>query len=236
MKNSLKIPSNAAQGSLDWHRLRLGNFTGSEVGNLFISGKKKDEMFGQVAMKYIHKKAAERDLNKELVKDDDMFQMYLDIFNPSSKSMEWGKDQEDNARDLYSKSMNIKVITVGLVKHKRIKNFASSPDGFIYNENNKEKGCLEIKCLSPENFMMYYHEVKDAEGLKKVEPKYYYQCMAHMSCTGAKWCDFVVYNPFMKFPIQITRIKPNRGVFKEFKIRIGEANKIINEILNGNSR
>lgn len=225
------MESNAAQHSLDWFRQRLGNFTGSEVGNLFVKSKKKDEMFGQTAMKYIYKKSAERMIDPMIIEDDLLLSNFIEQNNPSTKSMQWGTEKEPEARECYKDVKGYDVVEVGSIKHKSIPHFASSPDGFIYDEDKEERGCLEIKCLSLDNFVLYMSESKDADGLKKVEPKYYYQCMAHMACTESNWCDFAVFNPYLINPIHIIRIFPDEEVYKEFGVRINAANQIIDNII-----
>ena len=42
------------QRTLDWHRARLGNITGSAVGDLMKSGRRKDETFGETAKAYMY--------------------------------------------------------------------------------------------------------------------------------------------------------------------------------------
>lgn len=222
--------NNPTQRTLDWQRIRLGNFTGSQIGDLFVKGRKKDEMFGQTALKYIYRIAYERLLSPDIVNDDMMFQYYIDNTNPSTRAMEWGTEQEGNARDLYESVTGKRMVEVSSVKHKTIRHFSSSPDGF-YSGDDGEKGCLEIKCPSPSVFIQYLNEIKDNETLLSVEPKYFYQCQAHMACTKSKWCDFVIYNPFVVNPIHITRIYPDNDIFGEFKIRIREAEKIIKRII-----
>jgi hypothetical protein len=224
------MQSNAAQRTLDWYRLRIGNFTGSEVGKLFVSGRKKEDMFGQGAMTYIYKKAAERSINPDIIEDDVLFETYLQQNTAHSKAMDWGIEQEPMARELYAKIKGYRVVEVGLCKHLSISHFASSPDGYVY-DNKDGKGCLEIKCLSIDNFMSHFADARDAEGLKKVNSIYYYQCMAHMACTGSSWCDFAVYNPFLTNPIHIIRILPDENVFSEFEARINAANDIIENLL-----
>lgn len=56
------------QGSLEWHRARLGHWTGSAIGKLMVSGRKKDEVFGDTAKSYIFKVLAERSSVRRLLK------------------------------------------------------------------------------------------------------------------------------------------------------------------------
>lgn len=92
-----------AQHTLEWYRKRLGKITGSRVGDLMKSSRKKDEMFGDTAKSYIYQLAAERSMNPAIVEDDESFDMYLQQVGFSSKAIEWGNIQEENAADYTSK-------------------------------------------------------------------------------------------------------------------------------------
>lgn len=221
-----------AQHTLGWYRARLGNITGSKVGDIMKSGRKKDELFGDTAKTYIYQLAAERGMNPVIVEDDDLFSDYIMQVNVSTKAMEWGNEQEDAARKLYQTITGRRIVEVGSCHHPTIKHFASSPDGFFYDEENRGKGCIEIKCPNQSTFMKYKDLIHDNQSLLEVKPEYFYQCMAHMMCNDASWTDFIAYCPFQQKPIHIVRIYPDDKVFKEMEMRINEANKLINEILN----
>ncbi|MCE8825925.1 lambda exonuclease family protein [Bacteroides fragilis] len=218
---------NAEQKSLDWYRCRLGNITGSNVGLLMKNGK--SGMFSDTAKNYIFQVAAERSMNPEIINDDIAFAEYLSTVNVESKAMRFGTEQESSARDLYSRLTGRHVVEVGSCKHPTIPSFASSPDGIFYDEETGE-GDVEIKCPSQNTFMKYKSDVYDNDSLLQVKYEYFYQCMAHMMCTGAKCCDFVVYNPFQADPIHIVRILPDEKVFAEMEKRIRMADDIINQI------
>ena len=47
------INDNENQRDLGWFRVRLGSITGSKVGDLMKSGKKKEQVFGDTALSYI---------------------------------------------------------------------------------------------------------------------------------------------------------------------------------------
>lgn len=219
------------QHSLEWYRKRLGCITGSQVGLLMKSGRSKSDMFGETAKSYIYSVAAERDMNPVIINDDELFEEYLKQVDVSSKAMRWGNEQEENARILYEKITGRHIVEVGSCKHPTIENFASSPDGFFYDENTGEKGCLEIKCPNQSTFMRYMDEVKDNGSLLTTKPEYFFQCQAHMMATDSHWVDFVVYCPFQQHPIHIVRITPDYSCFAELEKRINAANDIINQII-----
>lgn len=218
------------QRSIEWYRKRLGKITGSRLGDLMKSSRKSDEIFGNTAKSYIYQLAAERNMNPAVIEDDGLFLYYLSQTGFSSKPVEWGKEQELNACELYIKKTGRWMDKIGLCDHPSISCFASSPDG-IFQDGNGEIGALEIKCPKQSTFMLYKHNVVDNDSLLYNEPNYFYQCMAHMMCTGANWTDFVVYCPFQSNPIYIVRIKPDKSFFSAIEERIQKANEFIENII-----
>lgn len=218
---------NAAQHTLDWYRCRLGMITGSNVGLIMKTGKGKT--FSDTAESYLYQLISERTMNPKIVDNDDLFSVYLNQVNVTTKAMQWGNEQEANARSLYTRRTGIKMIEVGSCKHDTINRFASSPDGFYYNENTGEKICLEIKCLGQKEYIKYLDSVTDGESLYKINPQYFYQCHAHMMVTGAIATDFVVYNPFQNIPIYIVRIEKDDKIASEIEQRVVLANEFIEE-------
>ena len=224
--------NNAAQRTLDWYRARLGKITGSRVGDLMKQGRKKGEIFGETAKSYIYQLAAERCMNKSIIYDDDLFEMYINQSNVTSKAIKWGIEQEDNAREIYKKITGLWVVEIGSIQHKTIPNFASSPDGFIYDENKEVKRVIEIKSPSQSVYMQYCSELKNANDLLAINANYYYQCFAHMMCTGSDYCDFVLYCPFQSNPIKVFEIQKDDSVFSLIEERVRIADNMINEITN----
>ena len=55
------------QRTYDWHRARLGNWTGSEIYKLMGKGRSKSEKFSETAKSYIIKVLSERMLNADVV-------------------------------------------------------------------------------------------------------------------------------------------------------------------------
>lgn len=217
---------NAAQRTLDWYRVRLGNITGSMVGVLMKEGR--NDTFSETAKAYLYQLAAERSMNPLIVNDDELFEMYLYKVDVTTKAMRFGTEHEKDARELYERLTNHHVLEVGSCKHPTIPHFASSPDGY-YDEEGK-KVCIEIKCPNQATFMKYRKEVDSGESLLIVKPEYYYQCMAHMMVTGADETHFVTYCPFQLHPIHIVKIIPSQHVFDEMESRIRMANDMIDQI------
>lgn len=215
------------QRTLSWYRMRLGYITGSQVGLLMKSGK--SGLFSETAKSYIYQVAAERSMNPDIINDDELFGMYLAQTEVTSKAMRFGTEQEANARRLFSKIHDVNVSEVSSCRHPLIPYFASSPDGIYTDETGKV--CLEIKCPVQSTFMRYKDEIYDNESLLKVKPEYFYQCMAHMMCTGSAKTYFIAYNPFQRDPIHVVPVYPEPQVFEEMEKRIAMANDMIGQII-----
>ena len=220
------------QRTKEWKIQRLGHFTGSRIAELMVSGKEKDEVFGKTAMSYIYEVASERNLRDVVLSDDTVWQMYDDHVSIWSREIQFGIDWEPEARRFYMKRTGFVVEESESVEHPTIPFLSASPDGIVYVEGIRTR-VLEIKCPTPSVYMKYVSEIHDNASLKKVNKTYYYQTQAEMMVTGASFCDFTVFNPFMKNQMHIVSIEPDKQVFDEIKKRVERANMIINEILSG---
>lgn len=196
------IETTPPQHSNAWFRMRLGNITGSQVGRLMKAGRKDGELSAD-AQAYIKEIVAERMLS-EAVKEIDMFlEEYIDLVTPSSRAMAWGSDHEREALVLYTSLTKNKVTRCGSLQHEREPHFWDSPDGIVLEAN----GTVEVKCPMPKTHAEYMLNVRDGESLKKIKPEYYWQCFAHMAVTGADWCDWMSYCPFLKPSLHVVRIR-----------------------------
>lgn len=227
------ISNNVEQRSIEWYRCRLGNITGSKVADIMKSGRKKDEMWSDTAKSYLFQIAGERLFNNDFLYDDDVFQDYIDQVSVTTKAMQWGTDNEDAAKNLYM-DMNFpegELIELSSCKHDTIPHFAASPDGAIRDTDGNIR-IIEVKCPNINAYMKYRSLIHDAESLKEVEPKYYWQMMAEMSCTGAKSGIFITYNPWLSKPIHWADIERNEEDIKLMEERVINANQFIEEIIN----
>lgn len=227
MRNDLKdmIATQPTQHSLDWYRARLGRFTGSQVGRLMKSGRGKDDIFSKDALTYINEIVAERMLNPSVVMVDDLFEEYLLQVTATSKAMAWGNDQEMNARTMYQQVTKRKVTSCGAIQ--MFAYFADSPDGLCLDDD----GAIEIKCPANKTHTEYLASVHDAESLKAIKPEYYWQCMAHMSASGAEWCDWMSYCPFNRKPLHIVRLERDSSAIALMLDRLEQAEAIAQEII-----
>lgn len=228
------ITDNVEQRSLEWHRLRCGCITGSKVADIMKSGRKKDEIFSETAKAYLFQVAGERLFNPAFLNDDDIFQDYIDQVSVSTKAMQWGSDQEDAAKELYMQ-MNFpegEITELSSCKHDTIPYFAASPDGAIYGRDGEDLKIIEVKCPNINTYMKYRTLINDAASLKETEPKYYWQMMAEMSCTGATSGIFITYCPWLSKPIHWAEIGRIDDDIKMMEGRVILANDFINEIIN----
>lgn len=212
------------QHSLGWFRSRLGKITGSKVGVLMKNGKKN--ILTEEAMSYIYQLAAERTMAEQVVNDDFNFESYLESVKVETRAMRFGTEMESVARERYCTLNNVVCLDMPLCAHKTIENFGSSPDGLT-----DKNVTLEIKCPNQSTYMKYRHRIDDDASLLMVNPEYYYQCMAHMMCTGSDRTDFIVFSPFQKDNIHIVPIYPNELIFRNIESRVKLANELIDDII-----
>ena len=228
------ITDNVEQRSLEWHRMRCGCITGSKVADIMKSGRKKDEVFSDTAKSYLFQVAGERMFNPTFLNDDGIFQDYLDLTSVSTKAMQFGSDQEDAAKSLFMQ-MNFpegEITELSSCKHDTIPYFAASPDGAIYGRDGGDIKIIEVKCPNINTYMKYRTLIHDAASLKETEPKYYWQMMAEMSCTGAKSGIFIVYCPWLSKPIHWADIERVEDDIELMEQRVILANDFINKIIN----
>ena len=158
------------QGSLEWHQLRLGKVTASRVADILAKTKT-----GPSASRgnYLIELALQRVTN---------------AIEPSYSNsyMEWGTATEPQARVAYEVKTENFVDQVPFIDHPSIEWFGCSPDGLVNAD-----GLVEIKCPSSAMHWEYFKA-------KKPPNKYVIQMQAQMAVTGAKWCDFVSFDP--RFP------------------------------------
>ena len=197
-------------------------------------GRKKEETWSETARSYIYQVAGERLFNEKFLEDDGIFQDYLDLISVSTKAMQFGSDQEDAAKSLFMQ-MNFpegEIVELSSCKHDTIPYFAASPDGAIYGRDGGDIKIIEVKCPNINTYMKYRTLIHDAASLKEVEPKYYWQMMAEMSCTGATSGIFITYCPWLSKPIHWAEIDRNGDDVKLMEDRVILANEFIEEIIN----
>ena len=189
------------QRSEAWFRARLGKVTASAVADVLAKTKT-----GVSASRcnYLIKLAIQRVTGQ-------IEESY------TNEAMQWGIDNEDQARVAYEVASGNFVDQVGFVDHEIIDWFGCSPDGLVNND-----GLVEIKCPNSATHWEYFKT-------KEVPKKYFIQMQAQMSCTGRKWCDFVSFDPRMPEKSQLLIIRvPRDNIF--IGIMESEIRGFLNEV------
>lgn len=163
----------------DWLNARLGRFTASEIHKLFVSGRKKDEIFGQTALSYIRTKAAEI-LTQEVKEESDF------------KQAEWGKNNEAEACAAFEKVTGLTGFYYG----------CGNP---MFFEHGDYAGCSpdwegnrvgsDFKCPYNSSEHLKNLGLNSAEDLKAERWEYYCQLQFSMLIRGWKCAYFVSYDP-----------------------------------------
>ena len=161
------------QRTEEWFQQRLGKVTASRISDVIAKTKTGVSTSRQ---NYLIQLVSERLTGKK--GDSFVNQAMLD-----------GIEREDDARKLYEIEKNISVSEVGFFEHPIISMSGASPDGAVHAEiEGKYAGLIEIKCpieTTHTNTLMS----------KSVPSKYLSQIQWQMACVGARWVDFVSYNP-----------------------------------------
>ena len=167
------------QRTEEWFQQRLGKVAASRISDVIAKTKTGVSTSRQ---NYLVQLVSERLTGKK--GDSFVNQAMLD-----------GIEREGAARAIYMLNRDVSVTEVGFFDHPVIKNSGASPDGAVNaEEEGKYAGLIEIKCpieTTHTNTLMS----------KSVPSKYIPQMQWQLACTGAKWVDFVSYNP--NFPMEL---------------------------------
>ena len=168
-----------AQGTDEWFQQRLGKVTASRISDVIAKTKTGVSTSRQ---NYLVQLVSERLTGKK--GDSFVNQAMID-----------GIEREAAARELYMRTRGVSVTEVGFFDHPTIAMSGASPDGAVNaEEDGKYAGLIEIKCPIESTHTSTLMS-------KSVPSKYIPQMQWQLACTGAKWVDFVSYNP--NFPEEL---------------------------------
>lgn len=190
--------STLVQGSPEWLHARLGKVTASRVADI-------------VARTKTGYSASRATYRAQLVCER-LTGLPQDSF--SNAAMDWGREQEANARAAYEFETSRTVDLVGFVQHPSYAMAGASPDGLI-----GEDGLIEIKCPQTST------HIETLLG-KAVPGKYVAQMQWQMACTGRAWCDFVSYDPRLPGHLQLAIYRMERD-----EAHIEDLNRAVGEFL-----
>ena len=188
------------QGTPEWHELRRGKVTASRVADILAKTKTGPSASRQ---NYLIELALQRTTK---------------TIEPSytNAAMEWGTMTEPQARVAYEVNTHNFVDQVAFIDHPTIKGFGCSPDGIV------GEGLIEIKCPNSATHWEYFKA-------KEPPKKYFIQMQAQMAVTGAKWCDFVSFDPRMPERSQLLIVNVPRD--PEFILYMeAEIKQFLNEV------
>lgn len=209
------------QKSSEWYEARLGKFTSSELSKLMVSGRAKEQEFGDTALSYIKEKLHEHFTRGTC----------LDFGFQGNKATEWGEHFEGEAREYYELTTGIKIVESGFILSKESEMFGGSPDGL----EDGPDGLIEIKCPYGSNHVKHL-SYSTEQDLEQNEKEYYAQCQGNMIATGRKWCDFISYDPRYQnslFRMKIIRVHRNEVFIEKALDKIKKAEKVFSDMLDG---
>ena len=182
------------QGSPEWHALRRGKVTASRVADVVAKTKSG---WGASRANYAGELIAERLTGDTAV-------------SFTNAAMQWGNDQEPNARIAYEFYRDVDVEQVGFVDHPSIEMTGASPDGLVNDD-----GLIEIKCPNTSTHI-------ETLISQKAPSKYVTQMQWQMACTGRQWCDFVSYDPRMPEAMRffVQRVERDETLIKELETEV----------------
>ena len=221
------IAASPRQHSEEWYKARLGNFTGSQVGRLMKRGRGKDAEWSADAITYIKEIVGERLINEVVLGVSDIFNQFLDFTVQSSKMMAWGSDHEMDALKAYHKITGNKVTHCGSLPLGEVACFWDSPDGVLLDAD----GTVEVKCPTLKTHAEYLVSVGNAADLLAIKPEYYWQCMSHMAVTGAAFCDWMSYCPFLAPSLHVVRIGRDEDALAQMLDRVTKADQLAEQMV-----
>jgi hypothetical protein len=177
---AIKYHYDIEQGTDEWHHLRLGIITASNI-NVILTPSGKPAKNASVKQ-YIAKLASQR-IYKRI---EENFVSYL---------MAMGHLKEAAARDIYSENFAV-VKECGFITNDNYGfTIASSPDGLISKE-----GGIEIKS----RLAKFQIQTITADEVPK---EFLNQCQFFLLVSAREWIDFVSYSPGL--PLFVKKITPD---------------------------
>lgn len=189
------------QRSPDWFAARLGKVTASRIADVMAKTKTG---YSTSRANYAAQLVAER-------LTGNVAESY------SNAAMQWGTDQEPNAKAAYEWLSDVEVVEVGFIQHPDLEMAGASPDGLVGDD-----GLVEIKCPITATHINTLLK-------QTIDKKYLLQMMWQMDCTGRKWCDFVSFDPRLPENMQlwVKRVERDDKLIAEIR---SEINSFLEEV------
>lgn len=183
------------QRSEAWFQTRLGKVTASRIADVMAKLK-------------TGKASASRQNYQAQLVTERLTGSVADSY--TNAAMQWGMDNEAQARAMYAFHTGIETVEVAFVDHPEIADSGASPDGYA-----GEDGLVEIKCPNSAT------HIGTLKG-ENIPDKYIKQMQWQMACTGRKWCDFVSFDPRMPVEMQlhIERVERDDDLIAEIETEV----------------
>lgn len=210
-----------AQGSAEWFEERLGKFTSSKVKCLLVTSKTPGEAFGDGAWTYLYEKLNE--LTTGTVEENGF---------KGSDATDWGIAHEPEAIEMYQYIKKLTVEACGFETYNE--SYGGSPDGKIHDDNNTDRGIIEVKCPYVGVNHLKFMDMETADEFKKDYKDYYCQIQSNLLVTNRIWCDFISYDPRQRLEamqIKIIRIYRDEAFIKNLQERVELAIAVLIETL-----
>jgi hypothetical protein len=169
--------TNLLQRTGAWFNARTGHLTASRMRSAmaYLKQSEKDREAGKLREDRSERKNLKIEVLAERMTGD-IVEKY------TTAAMQWGIEQESNAKAAYEAATGRLVTDVGFVLHPSIEWLGASPDGFVAD------GLIEIKCPNTSTHVGW---ILDGTIPEEHIPQMTLQC----ACTKRGWCDFVSYDP-----------------------------------------
>ena len=194
------------QGSQEWKLQRLGKVTASRGADVVAKTKTG---YSTSRANYRAELVAER-----------LTGVPADSYQ--NAAMLWGITTEPQARAAFEFFRDTEVTLTGFIDHPSIDMSGASPDGLIGVD-----GLIEIKCPNTATHI-------DTLLGQKVPANYVTQMQWQMACTGAKYCEFVSFDPRMPEHLRlfVARVERDQAVIETLQGEVitflGEVTRTLN--------
>ena len=188
------ILETVTQRTADWFDARLGKATASKFKDAIATLKNGNA--AQAQIDYLTELVVERLTNTPAQR-------------VVTAAMNWGTEQEPEARAAYERATGRIVEETGFVAHDTLL-AGCSPDGLVDWD-----GLIEIKCP--------YNSAVHIETLLNGMPTHHTaQVQGQMWITGRDWCDFVSFDPRMPEALQlhVQRITRDPGFIADLEAKV----------------
>ena len=172
------------------NKLRIGNFTSSEIAALMKTGKGANG-FGAPAITYIEETNIERRLGRSITDES------------NARPLTWGKLLEGRVFDLLG--IDYTLSSTETEQHPNIDFWTGSKDG---KKQNVPGGCIiEIKCpITLKSYCQLVQALYDGlTGMAAMEvirethkdgEKFYWQCVSNSCISNTKYAELIIYMPY----------------------------------------